>query len=75
MPKMEEDKVEEVVEEAIAEEAVADEIISPLNPDKEVILPLKSNVEEIKTEVLAVKATITQARVEESLLIKPTEAE
>jgi hypothetical protein len=73
MPKMEEDKAEEVVDEAEAEEAVAEEINVPLNPDKEDILPLKPDLEEVKTEVLSVEARIKEVRVEAPPLIKAIE--
>ena len=74
MPKMEEDKAEEVVEEAEGEEVVAKEINAPINPDKEDVLPLKPDIEEVKTEVLPVEASIKEMRVEAPSPIKPTEA-
>jgi hypothetical protein len=73
MPKMEEDKVEEVVDEAEGEQVVAEEINVPLNPDKEDILPLKPDLEEVKTEVLSVEARIKEVRVEAPPLIKAIE--
>ena len=73
MPKIEEEKGEEVVEEeAINEEAVAEDKALPIKPDKDDILPLKPELEEVKTEVVVVEPSIKEAPVEAHPAIKPT---
>ena len=46
----------------------------PIKPDKVDILPLKPELEEVKTEVVVVEPSIKEVSVEAPNMIKPSDA-